>query len=393
VTRVQQGLCVLQIALGVALLASAGLLLHSLWRLTSVAPGFNPRDVLGFNLSVPNDLLLDARRRFYAQALDEIRTIPGVASAGLISFLPPETRAGVFMGIGIEGAEPLGSSEPPRTANTLIASPGYFETIESAIVRGRGFSGADTPSSPAVILVNEAFVRRYLPSGDALGRRIGTGFDRLKPVREIVGIVADTHDRGLAAGAIPTVYVPFQQFALPYGSIAVRSRVAPAALVPVIRDRLTRLNPGVPVGGFQRLEDRLHDSLREPRFYTLMAVTCALMAVFFVSFGLYGLVSYSVSRRTAELGIRMAMGANRAAILGMVLRQGLRLSAAGVGLGLLLALAVTRALRSLLFEVEPADPLTLAAASALVVIVTLAASYGPAHRASRVSPVTALRLE
>jgi putative ABC transport system permease protein len=393
VTRVQHGLCVLQIALGVALLAVAGLLLHSLWRLNAVPPGFNPREVLGFNMSVPNDLSLEARRRFYAQALDEIRTIPGVRSAGLISFLPPETRAGVFMPVAIAGAPPLEPNAPPRMANTLITSVDYFRTVETAVVRGRDFSDDDSTSSPPVVIVNEAFARRHFPDRDALGGRIGTGFDGLKPVREIVGIVADTHDRGLATEAIPTAYLPFQQFALPYGSVAVRTGTAPAAIVPVIRDRLTRLNPAVPLGGFQRLEDRLHESLREPRFYTLMALTCALMAVFFVSFGLYGLVSYSVSRRTSELGIRMAMGANRVVILGLVLRQGLRMSLAGVGLGLLLAIAGTRALRSLLFEVQPTDPLTLAAASALVVIVTLTACYAPARRASRVSPLTALRQE
>jgi ABC-type lipoprotein release transport system permease subunit len=244
-----------------------------------------------------------------------------------------------------------------------------------------------------VIVVNEAFARRYFPNGDALGRRIGTGFDRLKPVRQIVGIVSDTHDRGLAVAAIPTVYVPFTQFALPYGSMVVRARVDLAAAVPVIRDRLTRLNPDVPVADFQRLADRIRESLREPRFYTLMAATCALMAVFFVSFGLYGLVSYSVSRRTAEVGIRMAVGANRGAILAMILGQGLRLSAAGVAAGLALAYAGTRVLRTQLFEVQPTDPLTLAAASAVVVLVTLAASYAPAHRASRVNPLTALRHE
>jgi putative ABC transport system permease protein len=263
--------------------------------------------------------------------------------------------------------------------------------MEMPMARGRDFTHADTASSPPVIIVNEAFARRYFPSGDALGRRIGTGFDGMKPVREIVGVVADAHDRGVAAEAIPTVYVSFEQFALPYGSIAVRTRSQMASVVPVIRDRLTRLNPAVPLTDFQRVSDRLRASLQEPRFYTLLAATCALMSIFFVSFGLYGLVSYSVSRRTSELGIRMAVGANRGAILTMVLLQGLRLSAAGVILGLALAGASTRALRALLFQVQAIDPLTLSLAAALVVIVTMAASYVPAYRASRVNPLTALR--
>ena len=393
VTRLQQALCVFQIALGVALLAVASLLAHSLWRLNSVDPGFNGDDVLGFNLSVPNDLSMADRQRFYARALEEIRTIPGVRHAGLISFLPPETRAGVFMGIGIDGAPPPQRGEAPRVANTLVTSVDYFATLEMRIATGRDFSDSDTVTTPPVIIVNEAFARRHFPNGDAIGRRIGTGFDALEPVREIIGIVEDTHDRGLQAAAIPTVYVPFQQFALPYGSVAVRTQVSLASIVPVIRDRVNRLNPGVPLSDFQLLNDRIHESLREPRFYTLLAIACALMAVCFVSFGLYGLVSYAVSRRTAELGIRMALGANRGSILSMVLLQGLRLSGLGVAVGLLLAVAGTRALRSQLFEVQPTDPATLAVASAIVVMVTLVASYAPAYRASRLNPLTALRHE
>jgi putative ABC transport system permease protein len=393
VARVQWALCVAQIALGMSLLAAAGLLAHSLWRLTIVNPGFESAQVLGFNLSVPNDHSPAERVRFYARALDEIRTIPGVERAGMISFLPPETRAGVFMGLAIEGAPPLERGAPARVVNTLVSSVDYFATMRMPVVRGRDFHTGDTAAGRPVVIVNEALVRRYLGDGDPIGRRIGTGFDRLTPVREIIGVVRDTHDRGLAVEPYPTAYIPFQQFSLPYGSVAVRTAAAPATVIAVIRDRLNRLNPSVPLADFQALDDRLAESLREPRFYTLMAAACASMAVLFVTFGLYGLVSYSVSRRTAELGIRMAIGAERAAILRLVLLQGLRMSAAGVGCGLLIAVVLTRTLRSLLFEVQPLDPPTLAMAALVVVLVTLAASYAPARRASLVNPVTALRHE
>jgi putative ABC transport system permease protein len=393
VARVQQALCVAQIALGVALLASAGLLAHSLWQLQRVDPGFESERVLGFNLAVPNDVALDDRIRFYARALEEIRTIPGIERAGLISFLPPETRAGVFMGLAIDGVPAPAPGAPARVVNTLISSVDYFETIGTPLVRGRGFTAADTAGAPPVIIVNEAFVRQHLPEGAPIGRRIGTGFDGLKPVREIVGVVKDAHDRGLAAAPYPTAYIPFTQFSLPYGSIALRSALPADSVIPVIRDRLTRLNPSVPLTDFQRLDDRLHESLREPRFYTLMAATCASMAVLFVTFGLYGLVSYSVGRRTPELGIRLAIGAQRGAILRMVLLQALWMSVAGVALGAGLASLSSRALEPLLVEVRPRDPLTFAAAAALVILVTLAASYGPARRASRVNPIAALRYE
>lgn len=393
VNRVQQALCVAQIALGVALLAGAGLLANSLWQLHRVDPGFDVHNVFGFNISVPSDVRGDARMQFYEAALQEVRTIPGVERAGLISFLPPETRAGVFMGLAIDGVPPPASGLPPSRVNTLITSVDYFRTVGTTFARGRDFLDTDRGDRPSVVVVNEAFVRRYLPDSDPLGRKIGTGFDSLKPVREIVGVVRDAHDRGVSVVPYPTVYIPFTQFSLPYGAIALRTTASPDLIVPVIRDRLQRLNASVPVTDFQMLDRRLLDSLREPRFYTVMAATCALMAVLFVTFGLYGLVSYSVGRRTAELGIRLAIGAQRGAIVRMVLGQGLRLAAIGVVVGLALAALGTRALSTLLFGVQPIDVPTFSAAAAIVIVVTLAACYAPARRAGRVNPLAMLRSE
>jgi hypothetical protein len=260
-------------------------------------------------------------------------------------------------------------------------------------VRGRNFELSDGPATRPVILVNEALVRREFADGDPIGRRIGTGFDGLQPVREIVGVVADARDRGLGAAPIPTVYLPFEQFSLPYGSIAVRTAIAADTIVPVIRERLGRIDPAVPLTGFQMLDDRLGESLREPRFYTVIAAGSAMLAVCFVMFGLYGLVSYSVSRRTAELGLRIAVGAEPRTILRMVLRQGLGLGVIGVAVGVGLAALTTRWLESLLFGVQPLDPLTFTSAALIALLVTVAAAYGPARRASRVDPLVALRYE
>jgi len=170
--------------LGVALLAAAGLLAHSLWRLSTVDPGFQSERILGFNLSVPTNLTMQERQRFYTNALDAVNSIPGVSGAGMISFLPPETRAGVFMPLSIEG-EPA-DPNAPRVINTLVSSTEYFATMGMPMVRGRDFSSSDTTQSPAVIIVNEALVRRYFGSQDPVGRRIGTGFDGGRPVRECV---------------------------------------------------------------------------------------------------------------------------------------------------------------------------------------------------------------
>lgn len=390
--RVQQGLCVAQIAFGMALLVVAGLLTSSLWRLQAVDPGFASHQILGFNVSVPSDVSAEERARFYAQALEEIRSIPGVDGAGWITFLPPEIRAGVFMGLAIDGVPPP-ETGPARQVNTLVSSVGYFQTMQVPLVRGRDFSDADRAASEPVIIVNQALVDAFLPTGDPIGRRIGTGFDGLTPTRTIIGVVRDSQDRGLGAEPYPTVYIPFTQYSLSYGSVALRTAVAPETVVPVIRDRLRRLNPMVPLTDFQTLDARIYESLREPRFYTLMAAVCALLAVLFVTFGLYGLVSYLVARRTAELGVRLAIGAQRETILRMVLLQGLRMAAVGVAVGLAIALAASRALASLLFDVQPGDPATLAGAAAVVMLVTVAASYAPARRASRINPLAALRNE
>jgi predicted permease len=390
--RTQQVLCVIQMGLGVGLLAAAGLLANSLWRLNTQDPGFRSANILGFNLSVPSDHSLDERRRFYQSALDQVREIPGVLSAGWITFLPPENRAGVFMGLAIEGAT-LAPGAPPRVVNNLITSVDYFSTMSTPVLRGRDFRPTDNKEGPPVIIVNEALARKYFPNEDALGRRIGTAFDGGRPVREIIGIVKDSKDRGLAREPYPTVYIPFPQFALPYGSIVVKTQAPASEVIAEIRQRLAKLDPSVPLTDFQTIENRVYESLEEPRFYTMMAATCASMAVLFVSLGLYGIVSFSVSRRTPEFGIRLAFGAQQSTIFRMVLAQGLRMAAAGVALGLLLSMLFTRVLTALLFQVRPMDPLTLGTAAAIVVVVTLLASYIPAYRASRVSPIVALRYE
>lgn len=388
--RQQRTLCVVQIGLGLALLSAAGLLAHSLWRLNTVDPGFARAQVVGFNLAVPTDKPMAARQQFYARALDEIRAIPGVEQAGMISFLPPETRAGVFMPLTIDGQPDPAAGAAPRIVNTLVSGPGYFATMEMAVRQGRDFLESDDAAGRPVVIVNEALVRRHFADGDPVGQRIGTGFDGGQPLREIVGVISDAHDRGLAREAYPTAYVPWRQFALPYTAIALRTQAA-ATVIPEVRARLTKLDRSVPMGEVETVDERIRQSLREPRFYTVLALTCATMAVVFVALGLYGLVSYSVSRRTPEFGIRMAVGATPASIARQVVGEGLRLGAAGIALGVGLALVFGRALESLLFDVGAVDPVSLVASAVLVGFVTLLASYAPARQAARVDPMAALR--
>jgi predicted permease len=387
--RVQQAMCIAQIALGMALVAAAGLLAKSLWQLDHVDVGFDTSQVIGFNLSVPDDLGDDAARlRFYQSALEETRSLPGVQQAAFISFLPPETRAGIFMGARAEGED---LSTPVRRANNLFASEGYFETMRMTTARGRTFEASDDAAHPLVVVVNETFAKQFLPDGDPIGRRIGTAFDDYAPVRTVVGVLRDTRDRGALRAPVATVYIPIRQLSLGYGAITVRTSEDLDVLAPQIRERIKALNAAVPLTDFQTLDRRQFESLREPRFYTMMAAGCAGLAVLFVTFGLYGLISYSVGRRRAELGIRIAVGAGQGRIVQLVLMQGLRMAAIGIAAGLALTFASSRALRSQLYEVQPFDPATITAAALLVMLVALAAAYGPARRASKSDPLVALR--
>jgi predicted permease len=396
----QRGLTVTQVALGVGLLAAAGLLAHSLLRLSSVDPGFRTAGVLGFEALVPSVHAdnPEARlqhagqvRRLYQQMLEQIRTIPGVLSAGWITNLPPETRAGMFMGFSVVGSQEQ-ASKSRSVCNFQITSEDFFQTVGVPLVRGRDFTSADKTGALPVVIVNEAMARQYLHGVDPIGQKIVTSFEPGAP-RQIIGVVRDMHDRGLAAKAIATIYVPYEQFAQAYGAIALRTNLPPETVFPEIRRRIARIDSTVALNHFTTINARLYNTLEEPRFYTVMAGTCALMAVLFVTLGLYGVISFSVSRRTSEIGIRMALGAPRGAILRGVLWQGLQMAALGVIIGLALSLAATRVLTKLLYEIKPNDPLTLVCAAALVLIVTLGASYIPARRATRVDPLVALRYE
>jgi predicted permease len=385
VLHFQRALMVAQIALGVGLLAAAGLLAHSLLHLSSIDPGFRTQGTLAFELAFPSGRPNEAPR-LYRRILDATRDIPGVISAGWITNPPPETRAGVFVGFTLPGSP---STTRPM-CNFQVTSEDYFRTAGIALVQGRDFGLADGSGAPRVAIVNEALARQYFPRMDAIGKRITVAWDGSN-TREIVGIIRDTHDRGLNAKAVATVYVPYGQMALAYGGVVARTSVPPESIIPELRRRIASVDPNIPLRSVSSIDARLRRTLDAPRFYTTMAAACASMAVLFVTLGLYGVISYAVSRRTSEIGIRMALGATGQSIRRGVLLQGLLLAATGVALGVALSLAATRLLASLLFEIQPIDPPTLTASAMVVVLVTLAAAYIPARRASLVHPMVALR--
>jgi len=385
VLHFQRALMVAQIALGLGLLAAAGLLAHSLFRLSAVNPGFRTQGTLAFELAFPSGRPKETPR-LYQRVLEATRSVPGVISAGWITNPPPETRAGVFMPFAIPGVP----STMRRMCNFQVTSEDYFNSAGITLSRGRDFSLADADGAPRVAIVNETLARQYYPNVDALGKRITPAFDGTDS-REIVGIIRDTHDRGLNVNPVATVYVPYGQFSFSYGGVVARTSAPPESVIPELRRRIAAVDPAIPLRSISTIDARLRKTLDAPRFYTMMAVGCALMAVLFVTLGLYGVISYAVSRRTSEIGIRMALGAPGEIIRRGVLLQGLRMAAAGVVLGIGLSLAATRLLRTLLFEIKPIDPPTLAVSAVVVVAVTLGTCYLPALRASRVHPMTALR--
>lgn len=389
--QAQKALTVAQVGISIGLLAAAGVLAHSLWRLNTIERGFDTERVLGFQLTIPGQQ--SATPVFVDRALEAIASIPGVDSAGFITFLPPETWSGHFRAFHFDGPPPQGVAAGNTAANTMMASADYFATVGMSALQGRLFDATDDADSPRVMIVNEAFATAFFAQQDPVGRRLISTFDEGTVAREIVGVVNDTRDRGMNQEPLPTIYLPYQQGMLPYGAIALRSAVPPSALIGEVRQRLNAIRADVPLVDFQTLGERVQVSLREPRFYVFLAALCAAMAVLFAGVGLYGVVAYSVSARTTELGLRMALGSSRARILGLILRQGATMAAIGAALGLLLAFGSMRGLASLLFEVSPLDPPTLAASVVFVVAVALVAAFVPAWRACRLSPMTALRYE
>ena len=393
----QRAITVVQVALGLALLTAAGLLSDSLWRLSTVNPGFRTQGVFGFEVAVPSNHTpgsgdrAEKTQRMNQRMLEETRSIPGVISAGWITDLPPATLSGVFVQFALASKSKEENAQLSPVSNFQVASEDYFQTVGAPLQQGRDFSAADGATAPPVSIINEAFVRKFFPNENPLGQKLITMADSEKEPRTIVGILKDIHDRGLDAKPIPTVYVPYEQFALAYGGIAVRSELPLAALVPEIRQRIERIDPSIVIKDFQSIDSRIHKTLDEPRFYTMMAASCAVMATLFVALGLYGVVAYNVSRRTAEIGVRMALGARRRSILQMVITQGLKLASLGVVGGILLSIAASHILSSFLFQIKSNDPVVLVSASALVIVVTLLASYFPARRASNVDPMIALR--
>jgi len=393
--RARYVLIVSQIALALMLLVGAGLLMRSFLRLREVSPGFDPENILTLSISLTRADYPQAdprRTAFFKEALARIASIPGVSSVGAISHLPLGGR-GVNTQFTTEGDAALTAN-----ADLRVISPGYFSTMKIPLLNGRWFTDLDTVTTPNVIIVNEAFAHLFFPGIAPLGKRMT--IERLGPpgpssfTGEIVGVAGDVRHRGLEEDARPEIYISYLQNTVwPVMNLVIRTTGDPALFVPAVRRELQALDPGQPVFSIKTMDQLLSESIAQRRFNMLLLVSFAAVALSLAAIGTYGVMSYMVSLRRHEIGVRMALGAQPGDILNLMVGQGMILMLAGITTGLLGAWALTPVMTSLVYGVSPIDPVTFAVVILVLAITALVSCYVPARRATRVDPLTALRDE
>jgi putative ABC transport system permease protein len=381
-----------EIAIALVMLVGAGLATRSLVRLLGVQLGFDPRQVVVGRVSLPDSRYPKEpqRKAFFRNLVDRVQALPGVVSAGAASELPLD--GGSNGTIVIEGQPAPKDIWSSPLVESCTVTPNYFRTMRIPLLSGRDVADTDTPEQPLVAVINETMARRFWPHQDAVGRRFKHSNPDAKWIT-VIGVVGDVREFGLAEPAIPEAYYPESQETYPELILVVRAANDPQAQVPAIRHALHDLDKDLPWYGIQTLPEMVSNSSREKRFVALLLALFAAMALALASVGIYGVVSYSVSQRTREIGIRMAFGAEVRNVLGTVLTEVLRLVFAGVGVGLLGAWALSRYLTSILYAVRATDLATYILAALLMTAVALVACLVPARRATRVDPMVALRYE
>lgn len=392
--RARQALVVAEVALSMVLLTSAGLLLKSFVGLTQVDLGVRTENVLAAEMDVPagDEETAKTATRFYGRLLPELRVLPGVMAAGASQTLTAGA-SGSNGGYFLDGRPMPPFSEMPYAGFRIVA-PGYFDTMRVPLRAGRDFSEGDQYDSPFVAIVNEALVKRtFQPGEDPIGRRLLCGLDSPKPMT-IVGVVANVREDGPAAAIGPELYMPYTQHPFHGTALHVVLRTAgePEALASAVRAKVREIRTDVPIR-FTTMDATVSGAVAAPRFRTLLLSVFAAVAVALAMAGIYGLMAYMVTRRAAEIGVRMALGARRIDVVRMVFGYGLRLAVPGVAFGLLGAFAASRLMASMLYGVRPVDPVTYAATAALLLVISAAAGIAPARRAAGLDPVTALRQE
>lgn len=393
--RLRSLLIVSEVALSVVLLVGAGLLFRSFLSLQAVNTGFTPQQVLTLRLSpAGTNYKTDADyAKFYDAVMQRVGAVPGVESLGVINTLP--LAKGPTLGFKIEGRPPLTADKWPG-ANYRSVSADYFRAMNVSIVNGRAFNERDKENAPLVLIVNQALARRDFPNENAVGKRLSFGNKDAKgePVWfEIVGVAADVRSLELREEATPELYVSVPQDAFSTVSLVVRTSVEPASLASAVRLAAAGVDKSAAVSDVQTMDHIVDEAVTQPRFNLFLLGLFSGIALLLSAAGIYGVTAYSVTQRTQEFGIRMALGAQVGDVLRMIMKQGVLLIGAGIVVGLISSFALTRLLRQLLFGVSVTDPLTFVTITFTLAIIALLACYIPARRATKVDPLTALRYE
>jgi predicted permease len=389
----RRGLVVTQVALALVLLVGAGLLGRSFQGLHSAELGFEPEGVLTLSMALPATRYGDdtARQAYYHALLERIRNMPEVTAAGAVGSLPlagADSDASIF----VEG-EPPPAPGVSQAAWIRPVTDGYFEAVGLELLDGRDFTAGDDADADPVVIVNQALAERYFPRGDGVGRRLGFGDPERPNWRRIIGVAGDVRHFGIRNGTRPAVYLPYRQVSFAAMSVALKAGGDVSALVSTVRQAVSDLDPALAATRVEPLQSLVDRALAPDRFVTSVLAIFAVAAMLLAALGIYGVMSYGVTRRVREMGIRLALGADGRRVRFLVVRGGLFLAGGGIVVGLLGALALTRVLVSLLYEVEATDPLTFVATASLVTGVAALASWVPAWRAARTDPVNVLREE
>ncbi|HEY8461945.1 MAG TPA: ABC transporter permease [Blastocatellia bacterium] len=391
--RMLRSLVVAEVALSLILLIGAGLMMRSFMRLQGTNPGFNPENILTMRLNLPRAKYNapEKRQAFFKELLERVRALPGAQAASAVNRAP---LAGGYWSrsLTVEGFPVLSVSQAPEVYHAVV-TPDFFRVMGIPILMGRDFTGADTRDSMKVTIIDERLAREYWPNESPLGKRVRFGPpEDDEPWHTIVGVVGAVRHESLNLAGRKAVYLPHAEIALNSMTLAVRA-ANPENLVPAIRRQVKAMDPDLPIINIRTMTEIVSRSMWQPRLYAILFSVFAAVALALASIGIYGVMSYSVSERTREIGIRMALGAERRDVLKLVVGQGMKLALIGAAIGLGASLALTRLMRSLLFEVSSTDPLTFAGLAAFLSIVAMLACYLPTRRATKVNPMIALRCE
>ncbi|HEY3705706.1 MAG TPA: ABC transporter permease [Terracidiphilus sp.] len=396
----RSALVTVEVAASLVLLIGAGLMVRSLWKLQTADPGFDESNVLTMNVNVPRRQFKSPAEetQFFTAVLDRARALPGVVSAAAIDDLP--LRGGSNQPVMAEGRPVVPMSEQPEVS-VRVVTPGYFKTMRVPVLEGRDIAQSDTADAQAVVLISKSMAKQFWPHGSAIGKRLKLSFFPDKE-RIVVGVVGDVKQQGLdTAAGIATLYWPLAQGSdsamgswRPFGlSLAVRTTGAPLGVSNSLKAAVAQVNSNIAVDNVITLEDFVGDTLTQHRFNMQLLTIFGMLALVICTIGIYSVLAYSVRRRMREIGVRLALGASMRDVAGLVVLQGMKPTLAGVGIGLALALALGRVAGSLVYGISVRDTETFVAVTALLVVVSFAASLVPALRATRVDPLAVLREE